>query len=192
MYQNTIIKSEQKQIISLNYQNVNQLFPGFTLGDFALLYGSQSVSSISALLCIKAQLPIQLGGIRSNVIFIDGGNCFKLHQISRFARLHYFNPKKILKKIHITRAFTAYQITSLILEQLKGMVNRYKAKVVIISDILSKSSNNKIDDEEINVIYNQVIRYLKRFAKKNNILVIITENGEPKNKKLHELICKKA
>ena len=117
MYQNTIIKSaEQKQVLSLNNQNVNQLFPGFTLGDFALLYGSHSVLSLSSLLCVRAQLPMQLGGLGSRVVFIDGGNSFKLYQIARLARLHNLNPEKILKKIHISRAFTAYQITSLILE----------------------------------------------------------------------------
>ncbi|HLN89494.1 MAG TPA: hypothetical protein VK253_05455 [Candidatus Binatia bacterium] len=44
--------------------------------DFALLYGSSSVISLTALLCMRAQLPIQLGGLGSNVVFIDGGNTF--------------------------------------------------------------------------------------------------------------------
>ena len=130
MYQNAIIKrEEQKQILSLNNQNVNQLFPGFTLGDFTLLYGSQSILSLSSLLCVRAQLPLQLGGLGSRVIFIDGGNSFKLYQIARLAKLHNLNSEKALKKIHISRAFTAYQITSLILEKLKETVTKYKAKL---------------------------------------------------------------
>lgn len=193
MYQNAIIKrEEQKQILSLNNQNVNQLFPGFTQGDFTLLYGSQSILSLSSLLCVRAQLPLQLGGLGSRVIFIDGGNSFKLYQIARLAKLHNLNPEKALKKIHISRAFTAYQITSLILEKLKETVTKYKAKLVIISDILKYYCDNEIDEEERHQIYKQVVLYLSRFAKENNILLIITENSKYQNKKLHDLTVEKA
>jgi DNA repair protein RadA len=193
LHQNTIIKrAEQKQVLSLNNQNVNQLFPGFTLGDFALLYGSQSVLSLSSLLCVRAQLPLQLGGLGSRVIFIDGGNSFKLYQIARLARLHNLNPEKLLKKIHVARAFTAYQITSLILEKLKETVNKYKAKLVIISDILKYYCDNEIDEEERHQIYKQVVAYLSRFAKENDILLIVTENSKNQNKKLHDLTVVKA
>ena len=193
MYQNTIIKSaEQKQVLSLNNQNVNQLFPGFKLGDFALLYGSHSVLSLSSLLCVRAQLPMQLGGLGSRVVFIDGGNSFKLYQIARLARLHNLNPEKILKKIHIARAFTAYQITSLILEKLKETVNKYKAKIVIISDILRYYRDNEIDEEERDQIYKQVVAYLSRFAKENNVILIVTENSKHQNDTLHELTVQKA
>ena len=137
MHQNTILKpAEENQLLSLNTQQLNQLFPGFNIGDFAIVYGSKSVLSLSSLLCVRAQLPVQLGGLGSRVIFVDGGNSFKLYQIARIAKLYNLNPTKTLKKIHISRAFTAYQITTLILEKLKETVNKYNAKLVIISDIL--------------------------------------------------------
>ncbi|MBY9013158.1 MAG: hypothetical protein KGD70_12355 [Candidatus Lokiarchaeota archaeon] len=193
MYQNTILKTaEQGKLLSFNTQHLSQLFPGFTIGDFAVLYGSKSVLSLSSLLCVRAQLPPQLGGLGSSVVFVDGGNSFKLYQTTRLARLHNLNPDKILKKIHIARAFTAYQLTSLILEKLKETVSRCDAKLVIISDILTKSSDNQVDREEMCVIYKQIIGYLKRFAKENNVLVIVTENSETEDRFLHDLIVKKA
>jgi hypothetical protein len=191
LHQNTIIKTlKQKQLLSLNNQNVNQLFPGFTSGDFAVLYGSQSVLSLSSLLCVRAQLPTQLGGLGSRVVFVDGGNSFKLYQIARLARLHNLNPEKILKKIHIARAFTAYQITSLILEKLKETVNKYNAKLVIISDILRYYCDNDIDPEESYQIYKQVLAHLSRFAKENDVILIVTEKHQ--DERLHELTVQKA
>ena len=193
MYQNTILKTaEQGKLLSFNTQHLSQLFPGFTIGDFAVLYGSKSVLSLSSLLCVRAQLPPQLGGLGSSVVFVDGGNSFKLYQTTRLARLHNLNPDKILKKIHIARAFTAYQLTSLILEKLKETVSRCDAKLVIISDMLTKSSDTQVDREEMCVIYKQIIGYLKRFAKENNVLVIVTENSETEDRFLHNLLVKKA
>ena len=193
MYQNTILKTaELGELLSFNSQNLSQLFPGFAIGDFAVLYGSKSVSSLSSLLCVRAQLPPQLGGLGSSVIFVDGGNSFKLYQTARLAKLHNLNPDTTLKKIHIARAFTAYQMTSLILEKLKETVTRYNANLVIISDILTYYCDNNIDREESYQIYKQVLSYLSKFAKENNILLIVTENGNPRNKELHELTIQKA
>ena len=38
----------------------------------------------------------------------------------------------------------------------------------------------------------QVLSYLSKFAKENNIILFVTENGNPRNKKLHELTIQKA
>ena len=48
--QNLIAKPEMaKPLLSLNLQGVDELFPGFTPGDFAVLYGSPSVISLTSL-----------------------------------------------------------------------------------------------------------------------------------------------
>ena len=71
MSQNIIGKPELFQpVFPLSIRGVKEVFPGFSLGDFAVLQGS-SVLSLASLLCVKAQLPTQLGGLQSNVIFID-------------------------------------------------------------------------------------------------------------------------
>ena len=42
------------------------------------------------------------------------------------------------------------------------------------------------------VIYKQIIGYLKKFAKENNVLVVVTENRETEDRFLHDMIVKKA
>ena len=102
--QNTLVKATQSQtLLSLNMRNINELFPGFTLGDFALLYGSHAVSSLASLLCVRAQLPPQLGGLGSNIVFIDGANTFRLYHITRLARLHQLDPKQALEPSPLTK-----------------------------------------------------------------------------------------
>src|SRR5665647_1268235 len=102
MTQNLIAKPTMAQpLLSLNMLGVDELFPGFAPGDFAVLYGSPSVNSLTSLLCIRAQLPTQLGGLGSNVVFIDGGNTFRLYKIARLAQLHQLDPRQVLSLIHI-------------------------------------------------------------------------------------------
>jgi hypothetical protein len=175
MSQNLIVKNPTKQaLFSLNMQNINNLFPGFAPGDFAVIYGSPSITSLMSLLCVRAQLPSQIGGLSSNVVFIDGGNNFRLYQISRLAQIHHLDPKQTLDKIFLARAFTAYQMTALIMERLKDAVEKYNAKLVIISDIAGLFLDKDIHDEEAKRVYSQILAYLQNFARQHEVILIAT------------------
>ena len=182
--QNTIVKTTPSQtLLSLNMRNINQLFPGFTTGDFALLHGSHAVLSLSSLLCVRAQLPPQLGGLGSNTVFIDGGNTFRLYQITRLARLHQLDPKQVLDRIYISRAFTAYQMTSLILQKLEDAVKTCNAKLVIVSDIAAMFLDKDVQDEEAKRIYSQVTTRLSNFAREHQIIIIATYPPQQDNQR---------
>ena len=191
MSQNIIVKTTpSKNLLSLNIRNINQLFPGFAQGDFALLHGSHAVQSIATLLSIKAQLPPQLGGLGTNVIYIDGANTFQLYQTTRLSRLCKLNSKQVLDRIYISRAFTVYQMTSLILQKLEDAVKTCDAKLVIISDIAAMFLDNAVEDEEAKRIYIQVINRLTKFAKESQTIIIATyppHIDSPRNMYLHAL-----
>jgi hypothetical protein len=176
MLQNLIVKPVVTQTtrFSLSMPSVDELFPGFTPGDFAVLYGSPSVISLTSLLCVRAQLPVQLGGLGGNMVFIDGGNTFRLYNIARLAQLHHQNPKETLERIFISRAFTAYQLTSLIMEKLEETIKTYNAKLVIISDIAGFFIDNDVPAEEAEKVFSQIVSYLSNFAKKHQIILIAT------------------
>ena len=196
LHQNTVLKTVESQpVLSLNMRNVNQLFPGLAIGDFAVLYGSNSVQSLASLLCVRAQLPPQFGGLGSNVVFLDGGNTFKPNQVARLARLHQLDPQQALDHIYLSRAFTAYQMTALILEKLKETVKRYDAKLVIISDIGGFFLDKAIPEYEAHRVYSQVIAYLQNFAKENQIALIATYPPHQQTKRnsfLQTVTCGKA
>jgi RecA/RadA recombinase len=167
-------------VFPLNLGRVNEVFPGFALGDFAVLQGSSSVLSLASLLCVRAQLPAQLGGLQSNVIFVDGANTFRFYQIAELARIHHLNPKQVLDNIYISRAFTAYQETELILHQLREAIKKYNAKLVIISDIAGFFLDKDISEDEAQRIYSQVTMYLSNCARGTKTIIIATYPQHPK------------
>ena len=195
MSQNIIVKPALFQpVFPLSIRGVKEVFPGFALGDFAVLQGS-SVLSLASLLCVKAQLPPQLGGLQSSVIFIDGGNTFRLYQIAQFAQIHCLNPKQVLDNIFISRAFTAYQATALITDQLKEAIKKYNAKLVIISDIAGFFLDKDIPEYEAQRIFSQVTTYLANFARENKVIVIATYPPHietERNNSLHTQTCARA
>jgi predicted ATP-dependent serine protease len=196
MMQNMMVKpSAAQQKLAFNTPEIDYLFPGFTPGEFAVIYGSASVTSLTSLLCIRAQLPTQLGGLGSNVVFIDCGNTFAQDIIARLAQLNHLNPSNARKRIFNFGAFTAYQLTSLIMDKLEEKVKNCNAKLVIISDIAGLFLDNAIPREEVQKIYGQIISYLVNFAKKHQIIVVATypaHEGSVRNIALKEMTLSKA
>jgi len=183
-----------KTLLSLNIRNVDQLFSGFNEGDFAIIQGS-SASALTSLLCVRGQLPNQLGGLNSKVLFIDGGNTFDLYQISQLARAHHLNPKQVLDNIYISRAFTAYQVTALIMQKLKLTIKKVDAKLVIISDLAGFFLDTDLPDYEAQRVFSQVLTYLSNFAKENKIVLVTTyppHRSDTRNTYLHNLAVAKA
>ncbi len=196
MSQNILVKTIPTQtLLSLNIPNVNKLFPGFTVGDFAVLHGVYSVVPLSLLLCVRGQLPIQLGGLETNVIFVDGGNTFRLYHVARLAQLHQLNPREVLDRIFISRAFTAHQMAMLVMDKLKETVNRVNAKLAIISDVEGLFLDEDINDEEAKRVFSHVTAYLSKFAEENQLTLITTcppHRPSPRNSHLQAIVCGRA
>ncbi len=166
--------SSSQFYLSFNIENVDGVFPGFSLGDFAVLYGSPKILPLSLLLCVRAQLPIQLGGIRTNAVFVDGGNTFRLYDVSYIAQLHELYPKDVLERIFISRAFTAYQMTSIIFEKLQTAVTKHNSKLVVISDVSGLYLDKDVPKNEAREVFNQLTIYLSNFARTQRVIVIAT------------------
>jgi len=181
--------------LTFNMPNVDELFPAFHAGDFAVLYGSQNVNFLMSQLCIRAHLPQKQGGIASKTIVIDAANSSSMDSIKQAAERQQLEPQKITQHIQHIRAYTAYKLHSLIIEKLEQAIKTSKAKLVIISDIICPFLTESIDDQEARTAYNQIMNYLSNFAKKHNIIIVATnlphENTQ-RNKTLQEITTTKA
>src|SRR4030042_6216908 len=58
-----------------------------------------------------------MAGKGIEVIVLDGANRFNAYTVSSFARRTLIPPEKLLKSIRIARAFTCYQMATLVGEQ---------------------------------------------------------------------------
>jgi hypothetical protein len=196
MQQSLVMTETTNQyLFSLNMQNIDSLFPGFALGDFVFMYGSASINLLTSRLCVRAQFPSQLGGLFTDVVYIDGGNTFRPNDVSKLAQIHHINGKKVLEGVVLSRAFTAYQMTTFIMERLKTAVEKHNAKLVIISDIIDLFLYEEILFEEARNVFGQIVAYLQKFALQNQIILIVTSHSHQNNARyvlLEKLICGKA
>ena len=196
MYQNVILEQIPSQLrLSLNIKNVDRLFPGFILGDFAVLHGSSAIQSLLSSLCVRAQLPYQLGGLETNVLFVDGSNSFRLYDVSTIAQTCELDPRTVFRKIFVSRAFTVYQLTSLIFEKLQSAIEKYDSKLVIISNLAQLFLDKDVPKKEVEEVFLQLTSYLTSFAKKNQVILVATQLPRfwsNRNRFFKEVLCSRA
>jgi hypothetical protein len=195
MQQKLIVKAAMAQTtakpFTFKVPDIDGLFPGFKAGDFAVLYGPQSITSLTSLLCTRAQLPAQLGGLESSVVFIDCANSSSLSN----NQLQQLDAKDPLERVLNMRVYTAYRLTSLIMEKLQDAVENQDAKLVVISDIAGPFLNDNVDDQEAKTVYSQIMSYLANFAKKHHLIIIatyLTHESSRRNITLQEITNQKA
>jgi len=164
------VNSEIASRPHLGISEVDKIFLGFEVGDFIILHGSAS-SLLLFDLCIRCQLPTSRGGLSSPALFIDGGNIFDPYVVAEAARRYGLNPRDALKRIYVSRAFTAYQLSSLILERLDEAVRSFRSRFVAVSDIYSLFLDRDVPKTEAQELFMNVCSKLQKIAKERNVII---------------------
>jgi len=168
----TALLKKDEQALSFGLQRIDNAFPGFKMGDFAVLHGHPLCKTLSFLLSVRCQLPKEEGGLNSTVIYVDGGNTFNPYAISAIAREYDLDPQSTLEQIFVSRAFTAYQLSALVFETLEDALKRYRSKLILISDIMSLFLDRDVPAREAMDIFNKAIIYLSDLVKKRDVIIV--------------------
>ncbi len=175
----TALSRKSNRVLAIGIPNVDDAFPGFQRGDFAVLFGHRLCTKLLLLLSVRCQLPLRKGGLNSKVIFIDGGNTFDPYGVSAIAQEHGLAPKSVLENVLISRAFTAYQLTALVFEKLGEVRRRSRSKLVIVSDVAGLFLDRDVPMMEGRDIFFKMMRCLSDAASKRRAIVVASYFPRP-------------
>jgi Rad51 len=142
---------------------------------WSVCFTGRCANAVAEFLCFRAQLPKEAGGSDSSVVLIDGGNRSDLYLFSSFAKLYGVSPRKALRRVATSRAFTMYQMADLVVNQLAGVVDEYGAKVVVVSDALGLlNEESGLGEDEGRRLAGAVRRGLDGLRKEKKVLAFTT------------------
>jgi RecA/RadA recombinase len=144
-------------------------------GQFVAFQGKPA-HALSMLLCVRATL-LQPLGPDCDSIFVDGGNLFDPYYISDRSVEHGLDTEKVLERLHISRAFTHHQLACLITDKLPPAIKKFRAKLVVVSDITQLYCDPDIqgdDKEDALRIFAKNAKTLASLARQQNCLIIAT------------------
>ena len=162
------------------------------LGQFVVFQG-KAAKSLSSLICVRATLPEPMG-IDSDVIFLDGGNVFDAYAISEHAIRHQLNAERTLARIHLSRAFTYHQLSTLICEKLPQAMDTFNARLVVVSDVTALYCDPDVikqQERESLDIFRRDVRSLTVLAEKKKALIVAT-NLQPRNGRMDHALLQTA
>ena len=139
-------------------------------------YGSGK-SQISHVMSVRAGLPVDQGGLDSNVIFIDTEKTFRPERIRDIAEGLGLDPKTVQKKIKVCRVRNSTHL-EFIMRNLANFLEEYApVKLVIVDSIIALhradfSGRGTLADRQQRL--NQILHRLLRIAEIYKVAVIIT------------------
>lgn len=175
----TALSRKSNRALALGIPKLDEVFPGLQRGEFAVLIGRPLGTLLSFLLSVRGQFPLEKGGLNSRVVYIDGGNTFDPYAVSAIAQEYVLDPKSVLEKIFISRAFTAYQLTALIFEKLEEALKRYRSRLVVISDITGLFLDRDVPKIEGRDIFLKMTRCLVDLASRRRAVVVASYFPRP-------------
>lgn len=132
-------------------------------------------------MALRAQLPLEAGGLDSAVFFIDGGNRSNPYLFSTFAKQRGLRPAIAMRRVVTCRVFTIYQLVDLISEHLASVVENYATKLVIISDLLGTFNEPELEEREARRLLNAIEDGVERAKKRSLVLATLASPNKHDN-----------
>ncbi len=111
-----------------------------------------------------------MAGKGMDVIVLDGANRFNPYIASSFARKALISPEKILTRIRIARAFTCYQMATLMGEQLPSLLDKErtnskggKPQVILLGPITTFLDED-VSEREIRPLFDRSLQKMEEMA----------------------------
>jgi hypothetical protein len=111
-----------------------------------------------------------MAGKGIEVIVLDGANRFNAYTVASFARRTLISPEKLLRSIRIARAFTCYQMATLMGEQLasllkwEGVTERRRRPWVILLGPLTTFLDEDVPEREVRPLFERSLKKIEGIA----------------------------
>ena len=132
-----------------------------------------------------------LAGKGIAVIVLDGANRFDPYTVSSLARRTWIPPEKLLKSIRIARAFTCYQMATLMGERLTSLLRQEGASEllqrpwVILLGPLTTFLDEDVSEREVRPLLERSLRKIEGMASKGVPFLLFQSSGFSDSKRAY-------
>lgn len=151
---------------------VDALIGGLKPDTIALLTGPEVCLQAAERYCVRAQLPTKKGGLDGSAFFIDGGNSFDVYLFTALVRRHHLDYDTALDRQLLSRAFTIYELRSLI-EDSEAVFMTRRPKLLVVSEVFSLFTED-IDRYEARRVFRNIASAVSDISRRQQVPVLLT------------------
>jgi len=128
-----------------------------------------------------------MAGRGIDVILVDGANRFNPYVVSSFSRNALIPPEKLLRRIRIARAFTCYQMATLMGERLisllgeEGAADRLQRPWVILLGPLTTFFDEDVPEREVRPLFERSLKKVEGMVMEGTPFFLFQPSSSPEN-----------
>lgn len=150
-------------------KEIDEVLGGFQAGALTWIYGtSPTIKLLPFVLCVNTYETFH-----GETVFIDGGCTMNPYRIAQYARQKEQEERTVLEHVHVSRAFTIYQLSTLITEGLEQVVQRYQPQTVIINAFPTLYLDPDVSFEEASTLLKRHLSEIKRITKTYHLVTVL-------------------
>ncbi len=166
----------RERILKTSILQIDDLTGGFRSSQVTLLDSDSSyATSLLYMLCIRA-----ISQFDEEVVWIDGGNDIDPYAIGALCKRLRLDKREILSRVNVSRAFTAYQLVTLIDEKLEEQVEMSTPSMVIVSSIADMFLDKDMKWMESHQLLRRCLEDISRITKNHETISVITGHASHK------------
>jgi hypothetical protein len=157
-------------IVSSGIAELDSLCGGFKAGEMTLVDGNSSlIADLPNQLCVNTYRTFQ-----SETIYIDGGMCANPYRIARCARMLELDQQDVLRNVVLSRAFTVYQLSTLLQELLEPMIQKRSPRTLIIGMLPALYCDPELSSQEAQTLLSQDLEKTQELTARYNLITVCT------------------
>lgn len=157
-------------VVSSGIAELDRLCGGFKAGELTLVDGNSGrIADLPDQLCVNTYRTFH-----SETIYIDSGMCANPYRIARYARMAELNQQEVLQNVMMSRAFTVYQLSTILQELLEPMIQKRSPRTLLIGMLPALYQDPDISPQESQALLVSDLQTLQRLTVRYNLITICT------------------
>jgi hypothetical protein len=167
----TLVRTARPDIIvASGIPELDALLGGFKAGETTLVDGNSSlIAELPSRLCVNTYRTFH-----TETIYIDAGMRADPYRIARYARMLELNQQEVLENIVISRAFTVYQLSTLLRDLLEPLIQKRSPRTLIIGMLPALYLDPDISSHEAQTLLAGDLQKIQELTTRYNLITIGT------------------
>ncbi len=166
------VRVETRPALTTLVPTLDRILGSFEAGKITLIdSGSDFVFHLTTLLSVRAVME------GHEVVFLDGGNSVDPHGMVALGKRAAMTREEILPRVHVARAFTCHQMTTLILDMLDKKIEETRAGLVVLACLPAMFLDEDVEVGEAHQLFQRSMRAIRQTVGEREVVGLVTNAG---------------
>ena len=163
--------AQSRARISTGLPRLDPILGDFKAGSVSLIEGNHPfISEVLSLLAINA-----VTHLKKPVVYVDGGNSIDPYLIATLAKRSGVKPAQVLQQILVARAFTAYQLDTIISDRLEAVLDQAKPGLLVVARITDLFMDRAVAEKEALAMLRRCVARIETSTLDRQLITVVTK-----------------